>query len=711
MSTPTKPSSARRQLLRSWPGRAVVILFVLGAAWTWWGEPPPLANSNAGGSVLEDARALVEDRASARAAAVAAAAVLDGPQGDFERRGAALRDLPADQRGQAAAALAADARLVAQVAQAAAAERDALRAYDAALMARTRDLGPLAESLRSATWPIVEHLKLYPPPLGTRGDWLAPDAEFFARRASILETGALEAQVAAAVEIGRSTYSVRQLRELDATYRSELERYAAGLQSSIAATTAPPGTARLILALLLTIVLVALLLGALGTLSGGAPDRWIVAGTVALLLWYVLPVPLAFGAGILLAVTIAARPGLAGLLPLAAIPLYYRPRTVGALSFPLNETLIGWIAFAMLLRVAWALGRGWRPPWRKIWAALWAERIVLGLAGALVAAGVISLLAPPLVDLRVATRELRRTIIEPALWALIVAGCLRRGWLRPGQMLWASILPAAVVASDGLVRFALGRGIWATTGVPRLIGILPSSTALGVYLAVALAGGLTLALAASSAERRAAWLLSVPLLLGVLLTFTRGAWIGVIVALAVVLIVQRSWRTIGGLIGAGGAALLGMALLEPTLLARVLRLGEGTGSARREIWAAALRAIQDSPLFGLGIDQFSHVDPARYAIPQIRFLTLAHPHNLLLDVWLQLGVLGLIVIVGLLLVALRRLWRARRTPVARAALAMLIDLVVHGMLDQTLLGGDLLYIWWMLVLIACYVTDYSKEAL
>ncbi len=707
--------AALRQLLSTWPGRAVVLLIGLGAAWTWWGAPPPLATSNAAGSALADTRARLDDRASARAAAVAAAAPLDGPRGDFEQRGAALRDLPADQRVLATAALAADARLVAQVAEAAAAERAALQAYDAVLMARTRDLGPLAESLRSATWPIVEHLKLYPSPLGTRADWPAPDAGFFTRRAAILERGELAAQVQAATEIGRSTYSLRQLRELDATYRSELERYAAGLQSSIDASATPPSPARLLLAAALTLVLVGLLLGAVALLSNGPPDRWIVGGVIALLLWYVLPMPLAFGGGILLALTIALRPALAGLLPLAAIPLYYRPRTVGALSFPLNETLIGWIGLALLLRAAWALGYprvggGWRPRLGALWAELRAERTLLWLAGALVAASLISLLAPPLVDLRVATRELRRTIVEPALWALIVAVLLRRSWLRPDQLLWAIILPAAVVASDGLVRFALGRGIWATSGVPRLIGILPSSTALGVYLAVALAGGLTLALAAPSAERRAAGLLSVPLLLGVLLTFTRGAWIGVLGALALVLVLRRSWRTIGGLAGAGTAALLGLGLLQPTLLARVLRLGEGTGSARREIWAAALRAVQDSPLLGLGIDQFSHVDPARYAIPQIRFLTLAHPHNLGLDVWLQLGALGLIVVVTMLALTARRLWCARRNPVALAALAMLIDVVVHGMLDQTLLGGDLFYLWWMLVLLGLSATNYAKEA-
>lgn len=704
--------SAGRNLARlttSWSGRGLIALVLLGAAWTWWGTPPPLSNANAPGTVLQDARALVERQANQRRAAVGAAAVLAGPRGDFEQRGIALRDLPADQQPAAARELASDVRRIEQVARTAEAERTALRAYDDALMARTRDLGPLAESLRPATWPIVEHLKLYPPPLGLRFDWIAPNADFFATRALILEDGTVDAQVQAAIEVGRSTYAVQQLRELDATYQRELDRYALALEAQVATTVGSPSLMRVLVAVLLTIALVGLLLFGGSVLTQGTPNWLTVGGIAALLAWYFLPLPLALVGGIAMAGALAARPALIAWLPLAAIPLYYRPRTLGPLSFPLNETLLGWIVVALLLRGGWALRQGGHVRWSALWALLWRERSVLIMAAGLLVVGGLSLLAPPLVDGRVALRELRRTMIEPALWALITSVLLRCNIVRPVQLLWALILPATVVASDGLIRFGLGRGIWATSGVPRLIGILPSSTALGVYLAVALAGAATLALVGELLERRVARLVLGPLVLGVLLTFTRGAWIGVGVALLAVLVIQRRWRIMAALVGSGGAVLLLLALLQPLLLNRVLRLGEGTGTARREIWTAALRAVSDSPLLGLGLDQFSHVDPARYNIPQIRFLTLAHPHNLILDVWLQLGSLGLVVLLTIVGVTIVRLWRLRRNPLALGMLAMLIDLLIHGMLDQTLLGGDLFYVWWMLILGALHLSDQNKE--
>ncbi|MEP6774377.1 MAG: hypothetical protein ABJA50_02180 [Chloroflexota bacterium] len=43
--------------------------------------------------------------------------------------------------------------------------------YDDELMAWTRSLGADSESLRPDTWPIVEYLKLYPPPAGEKADY------------------------------------------------------------------------------------------------------------------------------------------------------------------------------------------------------------------------------------------------------------------------------------------------------------------------------------------------------------------------------------------------------------------------------------------------------------------------------------------------------------------------------------------------------------
>ncbi|XSG77591.1 O-antigen ligase family protein [Herpetosiphon llansteffanensis] len=685
----------------------VLALLVVGLCfWTLLLPMPALSNANAPAALLQSSLATLNQQAEQRQIAVAAAAVLDGERGDFEQRGVQLAQRSPDQQAQARQALADDVNLLAQASLVAEQERQALQAYDAALMGQTRDLGALAEELRSATWPIVEQLKLYPPPLGTRGDWLAPSSDYFQTRAITISTGTLDQATQAAIEVGRASYSQRQLRELDQTYRQLLDQYAQTLQQTSASQTTQRPWWRWALATSLALGLAGLLWWVLRHVL--VADWLLLVAGLAFAAWFGLPWPLAALGLLALVGLIMLRPSLAACLPLLAIPLYYRARLVGSLSFPLNETLFGISGAGLGLHFVWRWFQGQRPQltWLK---ARWHWPVVaLGL-GLVLAAG-LSLSSSGLVERATALRELRRTIVEPTIWALLVLGLLATNRVKPQSMLWSYIVMAAWIAGDGLVRFALGEGVWATTGVPRLIGLLPSSTALGVYLGAGLAGSLALALSAESIQQRqAACLLSLPLSFGVLLTFTRGAWLGLIGAVALVLLLQRRWRL---LLGAGGVAvigLIGFGLIQPRLLARVLRLGEGTGSARQEIWASAWRAVQDQPLFGFGLDQFAHLEPSRYGIPQIRFLTLAHPHNLLLDVWLQLGLLGLLVVLAMLGWQIWR-WLHSRVALRYVALAMLADLVIHGMLDQTMLGGDMIYLWWSLLLISVWRPAATEES-
>ena len=57
--------------------------------------------------------------------------------------------------------------------------------------------------------------------------------------------------------------------------------------------------------------------------------------------------------------------------------------------------------------------------------------------------------------------------------------------------------------------------------------------------------------------------------------------------------------------------------------------------------------IRDHRLTGIGLDQFLYQDP-KYGIPNLRFLTVSHPHNFLLDFWLRLGIWGLGTILAIL---------------------------------------------------------------
>ena len=102
-----------------------------------------------------------------------------------------------------------------------------------------------------------------------------------------------------------------------------------------------------------------------------------------------------------------------------------------------------------------------------------------------------------------------------------------------------------------------------------------------------------------------------------------------------------------------------MLLLAGALALRVERFRsllapEGTAVLRLRLWQSALEMVRDHPLWGIGLDQFLYLYPTYMHPDAWREPNLSHPHNLLLDFWLRLGLLGLVALAWAGWKALRR---------------------------------------------------------
>lgn len=133
------------------------------------------------------------------------------------------------------------------------------------------------------------------------------------------------------------------------------------------------------------------------------------------------------------------------------------------------------------------------------------------------------------------------------------------------------------------------------------------------------------------------------------------------VALAVALLMRRA-RTPGDrtriyVIAIGGSAVAATAvwLLREPLLALVGRSADLTGRSDK-IWTAVLERAAQHPLFGNGFSSpWIPWDPAFAGWIEDHGLTVFHAHNMWLDVLLQLGVLG-VILMGISYLSL--LWRS-----------------------------------------------------
>jgi len=465
-----------------------------------------------------------------------------------------------------------------------------------------------------------------------------------------------------------------------------------------------------------------------------------------------LPVALAglliFGALALL------RPDLGLLFVPLTMPLYLIPAAIPGLRANVSKPFMLPLYEAALLIVTAATLAGWS--WRFVRNHERApegstkNRIILVVllreyAPQLLflAAGIWGLLIA--FDRGPALIELRRLIVEPLLFYVLLKFQQRRVndqrapnapfSILNSQFLLAFILGGALVGLLGLLQyigldlvpylgakqcFAPDGGVCSNIvldgGVRRVLSVYGNPNNLGLYLGRVWPLAAALAVAGFRTEnqelrtnRGGSWFLVLGSLLclgGILVSFSRGAWLGALAALAVLALPALRAR-----LGSRAApALVGLGVVLAALAGFVLTVrgdvAGGSTPVRLLLWREAIGYIRLHPL-GIGLDQFvqyhnpnsgrSLIDPSLIGTSE---QYAAHPHNLLLDIWLRLGPLGLAVF-GWLLVRFFSVSRAQlRDPVALGALAAITAALVHGLVDNFYFVPDLALTFWLLLALA-----------
>lgn len=186
--------------------------------------------------------------------------------------------------------------------------------------------------------------------------------------------------------------------------------------------------------------------------------------------------------------------------------------------------------------------------------------------------------------------------------------------------------------------------------------------------------------------------LSLPLVGGtLLLTQSRGAIVGVVLALLLVGVWRNRWVLVSLpalLAGIWWAVrYFGTQQVAEFLLATNTTV---TAAGRSELWQRAIYMMQDFPYTGVGLGTFSRVMPVLYPTFLIGpDAEVPHAHNLYLQMGVDLGVPGLVAGMALisvfLLIGISALWRARGTRlegIAVGAMGGFLVHLVHGLVDN-----------------------------
>lgn len=307
-------------------------------------------------------------------------------------------------------------------------------------------------------------------------------------------------------------------------------------------------------------------------------------------------------------------------------------------------------------------------------------------------------------------REVRTVILEPILF-LFVARLVLRDRAARDVLGWALVLGGAVIGGYAVAQIALDLGGVQAGSVTRATATYTHPNNLALFLERTLL--VTVGVGIVRPRWWPAWLLAAVQFAGLALTFSRGALIALAAGIAVVLLLRRLWVWLLLLLAGGIGAFAAGVVLFPDRFADAG--GAGAEPTRFTIWRASWRMIVDHPLFGVGPDQFLYQYSRRYIEPAgwpERYTS--HPHNLVLDVWLRLGAIGLAslatLVVGLGWWTKRHVTAIRRDPWAMGALAALVGGAAHGMVDNGFFLPDLAALTWAFAVLLVTVPVARSQA-
>ena len=402
-------------------------------------------------------------------------------------------------------------------------------------------------------------------------------------------------------------------------------------------------------------------------------------------------------------------------------PFFLFPVQLYQFAFPMAELIILVTAAAWGLRILVNWG-GWRQtaithlPAARVTALISRLTTLDWAVAAWVSVGAVSLVWTQYRPQ--AITELRVMMVEPAIFYLIMrtASLSRRSLV---QLVDVLLLAGVAVSLISLGLFVQNEAvITAEEGARRLAGVYGSPNNLALFLGRCVPFALAFALLAPQRLRRSLAALSLlPLLLVIMLTQSAGAiLLGVPASVVAVILLTFGRRAVPAVAGAVFAAAVALtALVRLPRFARLLDFTSGTNFARVRVWQSSLNIIRDNPVTGLGLDQFLYAFRGRYIMPDAwQEPDLSHPHNILLDFWIRLGLAGVVVFVWLQLAFWRaalhayRRWRDSDQlcwALVVGAMGCMVNLLAHGIVDNSVYVNDLAVVFSFILGLAAVLSN------
>ncbi|MCK4968792.1 MAG: O-antigen ligase family protein [Candidatus Aenigmarchaeota archaeon] len=333
-------------------------------------------------------------------------------------------------------------------------------------------------------------------------------------------------------------------------------------------------------------------------------------------------------------------------------------------------------------------------------------------------------------DLRAAAGRWKAYFIEPILFLVVLFNVVKTKQDR--RLIFIALgLSAFYLSLGAIYQYITGQGMisleaWPNQLVRRATSFFSDPNFLGLYLGpvvILIVGQLIEQF--NKKQKKQFWLIvyySVIIILSLLaIIFARseGALAGVIIGLILLGLywrVSRRWVIIALIICS-----IFIIVLTPvrSFLWQKVTLRDFSGQIRLRIWRETAIMLSERPLFGAGLAGYPIVMQQYHQPFYSQQLPLVldiqpFPHNLLLSVWSELGILGLlifiIIIIRIFQTGISTLKKTKNNKLGIISLLVaMITILIHGLVDTPYFKNDLSVLFWIIIGLGMVISCTKKQ--
>ncbi|MFH1291692.1 MAG: O-antigen ligase family protein [bacterium] len=307
----------------------------------------------------------------------------------------------------------------------------------------------------------------------------------------------------------------------------------------------------------------------------------------------------------------------------------------------------------------------------------------------------------------------RAYFLEPLILFFILLG--RSKEIKIKDLVWFLALSTLSISIFAIIQKLTGWGIstleWTDVVTRRSTAFFSSPNAVGLFLApivmLVIASQVSLLLRAKrNNDRNATLAITILVFLAIYFSKSQGTWIGLGTGI-LVFVFLIGYRKI-----ATGILVLGVitALIIPSLRQAIL-FQDNAGQNRILLWSESWNYLSESPsnfILGTGLRQF--YDKIQKPVHNWqRIERHIYPHNIFLNFWTEIGLLGMLSFVGMLVYLFYLANKIRKKDLILGAglISVSVVFLVHGLVDVPYFKNDLAFLFY--ILSVCFITSTPQS--